>query len=92
MFSLFRPFLQEMTRGSYGSRHDERRGCCVFSDPQSHETNSQSEALAAIFVRSSSVTGTRQPMQQFWTILNSIYARARRRPCVTMFGFSRQGR
>ena len=29
---------------------------------------------------------------RFWTILNSIYARARRRPCVTMFGFSRQGR
>jgi hypothetical protein len=24
--------------------------------------------------------------------LNSIYARARQRPCVTMFGFSRQGR
>ena len=24
---------------------------------------------------------------QFWTILDSIYARARRRPCVTMFGF-----
>jgi hypothetical protein len=23
---------------------------------------------------------------RFWTILNSIYARARRRPCVTMFG------
>ena len=30
--------------------------------------------------------------QRFWTILDSIYARARRRPCVTMFGFSRQGR
>ena len=27
---------------------------------------------------------------RFWTILNSIYARARRRPCVIMFGFSRQ--
>jgi hypothetical protein len=25
-----------------------------------------------------------------WTILNSIYARARRRPCVTMFGFSKR--
>ena len=29
---------------------------------------------------------------RFWTILDSIYARARRRPCVTMFGFLRQGR
>ena len=29
---------------------------------------------------------------RIWTILNSIYARARRRPGVTMFGFSRQGR
>jgi hypothetical protein len=29
---------------------------------------------------------------RFWTILLSLYARARRRPCVTMFGFSRQGR
>jgi hypothetical protein len=27
-----------------------------------------------------------------WTFLDSLYARARRRPCVTMFGFSRQGR
>src|SRR5438309_1443471 len=27
-----------------------------------------------------------------WTILNSIYARARRRPCVTMFGLGHQGR
>jgi hypothetical protein len=25
---------------------------------------------------------------RFWTILRSIYARARRRPCVTMFGGS----
>ena len=25
-------------------------------------------------------------LMKFWTILDSIYARARRRPCVTMFG------
>jgi hypothetical protein len=29
---------------------------------------------------------------RFWTFLHSLYARARRRPCVPMFGFSRQGR
>jgi hypothetical protein len=34
----------------------------------------------------------REEIVPFWTILDSIYARARRRPCVTMFGFSRQGR
>jgi hypothetical protein len=29
----------------------------------------------------------RLAIMAFWTILDSIYARARRRPCVTMFGF-----
>jgi hypothetical protein len=87
----FRAFATVHFNGSGGPGerffliHDDSKAQLVLE--RVGRTNQVATALWLVLL-----TVFMQSETRFWTILNSIYARARRRPCVTMFGFSRQGR